>query len=192
MSQCDECGLVQQTVPPTDEALRIWYSHHYRRDYKSTIEPRPKHVRRAGLAALDRLRFLDAAAGPSRGRRLMDVGAGGGEFVYLASRSGYAARGLVPNVGYSDFARRHYDVDVRTAGIEQLAPGCADLVTMFHVLEHLDDPGAAFARIHAALADGGRVKPARRVRRMIAEARLGAAPPRALLDRLADGGSRPA
>jgi transcription elongation factor Elf1 len=32
---CKECGLVQQKNIPTDDELKIYYSHNYRQDYKT-------------------------------------------------------------------------------------------------------------------------------------------------------------
>ena len=36
-----------------------------------------------------------------------------------------------------------------------LPPDAYDLVTMFHVIEHFDDPSAAVAKCHGLLRDGG-------------------------------------
>ncbi|MEZ5661240.1 MAG: class I SAM-dependent methyltransferase [Burkholderiaceae bacterium] len=151
--QCAGCGLVQQFPLPESRELHVYYSHHYRLDYKRVLQPRPKHVYRAGRAALDRLSFL-ASAGVTAGR-LIDVGAGGGEFVFMASRKGFDACGVEPNLGYSAFARDAYGVRVDTAEVGSLAAGSADVVTMFHVLEHIADPRAALESIWHALAPGG-------------------------------------
>lgn len=152
---CERCGLVRQEELPDPESLRIYYAHTYREDYKGVHTPEPRHVRRAGLAALSRLGFLREAGGLRPGARLLDIGAGGGEFVYLAGRSGMAAEGIEPNVGYSEFAQSEYGARIRTMSIDDLEQGSADVVTLFHVLEHLADPQAAFRRIHAVLRDEG-------------------------------------
>ncbi len=153
---CLGCGLVQQTDMPSDRQLETYYSHHYRADYKKVHQPRPRHIHRAGVAALDRLDLL-ARWLPHRstGTRLLDVGAGGGEFVYLACRRGYDARGIEPNVGYSEFAQSAYGVEVRTAGLESAGDCCVDVVTMFHVFEHMAHPHDALTRIAGILAPGG-------------------------------------
>ncbi len=155
ISRCLVCSLVQQTAMPTDEELRIYYSHNYRTDYKKTYEPLPKHVRRAGLTAIDRLRFLSAHLPTPRPRTLLDIGAGGGEFVYMAERAGFDARGIEPNEGYSSFAKSEYGVDISTMGLSDLPRDSADLVTMFHVFEHLAHPQSAIERIADVLSPGG-------------------------------------
>ncbi len=152
---CTGCGLVRQAELPDAESLRIYYAHTYRQDYKGVHTPKPKHVRRAGMAALSRLAFLRQADALRPGARLLDIGAGGGEFVYMANRAGLSAEGIEPNVGYSEFAQAQYDARIRTMRIDDLEQASAQIVTMFHVLEHLVDPLAVFGRIHEVLEPQG-------------------------------------
>lgn len=154
MALCDSCGLVQQRDIPDLAQLAIYYSHHYRQDYKATAAPKPKHVYRAGGTALCRLAFMSRAGIPL-GLSLLDVGAGGGEFCYLAGKAGFRASGIEPNVGYSGFARTQYGIDIATAGIDTLQAQQADVITLFHVFEHLPDPEQAIARLWSALRPGG-------------------------------------
>lgn len=155
MALCGGCGLVQQSTLPTDEELKIYYSHNYREDYKSTHQPKLKYVYRAGLAAKDRLAFIERAGIQMGARRLLDIGAGGGEFCYLASKAGFAAQGIEPHHGYSEFARDQYEVSIRTCGIAELEQQQADVVTMFHVFEHLAHPRDVIKKIWDVLDDNG-------------------------------------
>lgn len=155
MGLCGQCGLVQQTQLPSDEALRIYYSHHYREDYKSTHKPKLKYVQRAGQAAKDRLAFMARAGISTLGTRLLDIGAGGGEFCYLASKAGFTVNGIEPHQGYSGFARDEYGVNIQTCGIADLTDSQTQVVTMFHVFEHLARPAEAIAKIWSVLAEDG-------------------------------------
>ena len=83
LGECGHCGHVQQINMPRTEDLTTYYSHHYRSDYKSVYVPKKKHVHRTGRVALERLDILHAFQ--EHRHRLLDVGAGGGEFVYLAN-----------------------------------------------------------------------------------------------------------
>jgi len=154
---CSGCGLVQQTQRPTSEDLQIYYSHHYRTDYKKNYEPKLKYVFRAGLAARNRMRFLNHAqlVETMGGRKFLDVGAGGGEMVYAAQRAGLKAIGIEPNQGYSSFAREAYNTEIATCGLDELQQCGFAIITMFHVLEHMPDPLAVFRRLFGLLdADG--------------------------------------
>jgi 2-polyprenyl-3-methyl-5-hydroxy-6-metoxy-1,4-benzoquinol methylase len=146
---CKGCGLVQQDPIPSEQELHHFYTHDYRVDYKKTYTPKPKHVYRAGMAALDRLRFLKRNG--LTGGKLLDIGAGGGEFVYLSRRSGYQSVGLEPNIGYSEFAKNQYRVEVTTGDFRAVSD-TYHIITMFHVLEHLPNPVQVFKALWA-LAD---------------------------------------
>ncbi|MBX9848351.1 MAG: class I SAM-dependent methyltransferase [Rhodocyclaceae bacterium] len=152
---CGSCGLVQQTSLPSDEELRIYYSHNYREDYKSTHQPKLKYVHRAGRTAKDRLSFIRLAGVTAEGKRLLDIGAGGGEFCYMATKAGFSAHGIEPHQGYSEFARTNYGIDIQSCGIADLNEQQADVITMFHVLEHLAHPRAAMKKLWEALSDEG-------------------------------------
>jgi len=158
---CLSCGLVQQCPLPTDDALRAYYSHHYRTDYKKTYRPKNKHVFRAGVAARNRLGFLESSISDGnrhslQGLRHLDVGAGGGEVVFAArSLLGLESVGIEPNEGYSEFARGAYGIEVRTAELSDVSSERFDLVTVFHVLEHMPKPLQVFEALFGMINPDG-------------------------------------
>jgi SAM-dependent methyltransferase len=87
------------------------------------------------------------------GERLLDVGAAGGAFVLAAKRAGFDAWGIEPAPGFARSAREALGVDVRDGRIEEIAldPASLDVVTLWHVLEHVPEPLAALERLRAAL-----------------------------------------
>ena len=156
---CSACGLVRSDPMPEPASLDQYYRERYRIDYKRQSAPSRRHVLRAGRVAIDRIarlpRLPTAAAGAGRA---LDIGAGGGEFAYLLGRStGLAVTGIEPNEGYGEHARQALGLDLIVSPLHEAMPPEAsfDLVTMFHVLEHLRDPGAALARLATWLAPGG-------------------------------------
>jgi SAM-dependent methyltransferase len=109
------------------------------------------------LHAFDRARLrLLAPVSPPPGR-LMDVGAGRGRFVAAARAAGYDAGGLEPSGGRVQAAAREHGVRLSRADISEadVASGSLDAVTLWHVLEHVEAPGAAAARIASWLRPGG-------------------------------------
>jgi len=154
VSMCYNCGLVQQNPIPSNNELTIYYSHNYRKDYKNTYTPKPKHVFRAGNTALQRIWFLNNAN--IIGGTLLDVGAGGGEFVYLAGKLGFDSVGIEPNIGYSEYANSEYGCKVITGELSNIT-GTYDIITMFHVLEHLPSPIKAFEKLHSSLNANGKL-----------------------------------
>lgn len=154
---CIGCGLTYVDPLPSAEELAEFYARRYRSEYKRTVTPRLKHVYRAGRVALARLRRLQPIAPPPA--RVLDCGAGGGEFVYLLARCGYAATGIEPNDGYRQHACREYGIDLRAGTVDanEFRDGEFDVVTIFHALEHFRDPAGGLRRLAGWVRVGGHV-----------------------------------
>lgn len=151
---CASCGLIQQLPLPSEEDLKQYYAKDYRIDYKQTRYPKSKHVFRSAHLASQRLDFLLGYG--IKPTTLLDIGAGSGEFVTMAARAGFRAEGIEPNLGYSEYARTQYGVPVITGDLDT-AQGSHDVVSLFHVLEHLRSPCDVFRRLHQLVSPGGRL-----------------------------------
>lgn len=152
---CTGCGLVQSEPIPAKEELRKFYAKKYRALYKGTLAPRSKHIVRYAEGALARISRLQRHV--PQGARLLDVGSGSGEFVYVAKREGYDVSGIEPHAGYSEYTRRVFGISVMTATIDEapIAAGSLDAVTISHVVEHLPDPLQALSTLNKWLRHGG-------------------------------------
>ncbi len=108
------------------------------------------------IFARERIRIVQSAAPPPA--RLLDVGSGRGRFLTAAIRAGYDASGIepAPDRAAESGAR---GVPVRTSAIETAGVGAAslDVVTLWHVLEHTEDPRAALVQIRSWLRPGALV-----------------------------------
>ncbi len=74
--------------------------------------------------------------------RLLDVGAGKGEFVLEAAMAGWDAEGIEPSAALAHHARDH-GANVREGYLDPSAnvpTASYDAVTLLHVLEHVDKP----------------------------------------------------
>lgn len=152
---CTGCGLIHSYPIPTKEELDIYYTKHYRNDYKGVYTPQRKHILRYSRTAIKRINELKLFA--SRGQKLLDIGSGSGEFVYTASLSGFDVHGLEPHEGYSEYTRKTFGVPVITAPLEKadIAPESYDIITLNHVLEHLQYPLTSLKHLHRWLKVGG-------------------------------------
>lgn len=147
--RCRECALVQQN--PCDDAEGLARAY-------AAMPPKADeaHARAATSTAGAELAFVQRFAG-SRGR-LLDVGAGNGEFLSLAAQAGFDAVGLEPGAeGAALAGRRAPNARVVVTGLMEadLAPHSFEIVTAWDVFEHLIDPRSAVARISEWLAPGG-------------------------------------
>ncbi|MCS6874271.1 MAG: class I SAM-dependent methyltransferase [Pyrinomonadaceae bacterium] len=152
---CRQCGLVYSDPRPSSEQIRNYYRSGYRVDYKATFQPKPKHVYRAGKTALERFRRIERIL--KRSCRVLDFGAGSGELVFVLLAMGYEASGFEPNEGYARFASEVLGLPVAEGFYQdvQIEPESQDVVTAFHVIEHLESPYDAFKRVRDWLRPNG-------------------------------------
>jgi SAM-dependent methyltransferase len=152
---CRKCGLVWSNPRPCEDDMRRYYSREYRLDYKGQATPSLRHVARSGRGALDRYRALSPFV--TAGDRTLDVGAGGGEVVYVFRKLGLDARGLEPDEQYARHAREALGVPVDTGFVQDASfpPASFEAVTMYHALEHVEDPVGVLRALRAWLKDGG-------------------------------------
>jgi 2-polyprenyl-3-methyl-5-hydroxy-6-metoxy-1,4-benzoquinol methylase len=152
---CRQCGLVWANPPPPQPAVRTYYSEEYRQDYKGTRLRTLPQIYRAGRGALaryERIRSLLRASD-----KILDVGCGGGELVYLLRRLGFEAAGIEPDRAYSESARSELGLPVQTGFIQDLEfpEGTFNVILMYHVLEHVDRPVEVLTRLRQWLAGDG-------------------------------------
>lgn len=154
---CEGCGLVFTNPRPTPEALKAYYKDDYRVEYKASLQPSPRHIYRAGQVAVERIGYLKPLLSP--GCKVLDLGAGGGELLYLLRSQGYEAQGIEPNAGYGEFARTVLGLPVQLGGYQEakVEPGSMDVVTAFHVVEHLEHPVEAMRVMKNWLKPGGQM-----------------------------------
>jgi len=152
---CTGCGIVTNDPIPDQETLTQFYAKHYRKEYKGAAKPRKRQVWRNFGRTLRHFRtFSDVYRDV---RSTIDIGAGSGEFLYLAQASGIAARGVEPNIDYAGYCRDDLGLDVRTGRLEDFdfSSERFDLIRLSHVLEHLPQPVETLKRLRDMLADKG-------------------------------------
>jgi 2-polyprenyl-3-methyl-5-hydroxy-6-metoxy-1,4-benzoquinol methylase len=152
---CMETGLVRNDPVPDDAELATFYAEEYRNAYKGASKPRRRQALRNFRRTANYIRTFRDVLDPAT--RVLDVGAGSGEFAFLMTRLGKTVTGIEPNVGYAAYCRDELGLDVRTAHISSdlFAPGQFDLIRMNHVLEHLNDPTRYLDEVARWLAPGG-------------------------------------
>jgi SAM-dependent methyltransferase len=154
---CENCGLVFSDPRPNSIQIDDFYREGYRMAYKQAWQPRLKHTYRAGKVAQGRLRHLMPLLAP--GSSVLDFGSGGGELVFILRELGHEARGIEPNIGYAEYSRDVLGIPVQIGGFAEarVEPRSLDLVTLFHVAEHLEHPVHALKIVAGWLREGGQL-----------------------------------
>ncbi|MCY4596033.1 MAG: class I SAM-dependent methyltransferase [Bryobacterales bacterium] len=152
---CRKCGLVWTDPIPSQEALRRFYSEQYRLQYKRISQPTLEHVYRAGKVAAQRFRHLKGLLKP--GSVIVDVGSGGGEFVYLMRCLDFDAQGVQPLEGYARYSQEELGIEVHLGFAReiQIPPRSCHMVTLYHSLEHMASPTEVLEHVRGWLEPRG-------------------------------------
>jgi 2-polyprenyl-3-methyl-5-hydroxy-6-metoxy-1,4-benzoquinol methylase len=157
--ECSGCQLMRLYPWPSPDELKTYYPDRYWfHPSPSTAEGLEERYRRFVLR--DHVSFVRKAltGAPSEGP-ILDVGCGGGLFPRMLTESGAPAFGLDFSSSAAQVAWQQNQVPAvcGTLSSAPFAPSTFRLVTMFHVLEHLYDPGAYLEAAFTLLAPNGRL-----------------------------------
>jgi len=148
--------LVTHDPVPNEREVADYYARRYRLDYHGERIPSPRRVWRAwknGRRIHDLLR-----PHLSGNERVLEIGAGLGCTVKAFDLNGFDARGIEPNLDFNRYSRERLKAKVENRNLYDLDPEpVADLILLVHVIEHFVSPRRALRRLHALLADGGRL-----------------------------------
>lgn len=151
--RCSGCGLVFLNPMPDCAALMEIYSGADERVVDPTIDPTGEEN-----LFLERFRGeLDQIEKYTSRGRILDIGSSWGFFLHVCRSRGWDAWGVDPARVESDYARRRFGLPVTTGTLmdARFPAQYFDVVTLWHVFEHLLDPPAELAEIRRILKPGG-------------------------------------
>jgi SAM-dependent methyltransferase len=153
--RCRQCGVIRLDPRPSlEEAAR-----NYPPTYEAFGDPRENWLFRLGrrrnwtrrIHALHR--YLAVVPGDA-----LDIGCATGEFLEVLQEQGWHVTGVEPNSVAAERACRRLGVEaVKQAPFEKVgfAQGSFDLITLWDVLNYLQDPPVALRRMHGWLRPEG-------------------------------------
>ncbi len=157
--RCGSCGLLRLEPRPSADELRAYYPDNYwfapDRTAASSLEERYRR-----LVLRDHVRFVERALKESTARGpVLDAGCGGGLFLGMLRERGFRVLGLDISPEAAAIAWRRQQAPAVCAVLEAAPFPKSSLagLTMFHVLEHLENPRAYLEAARDLLAPGGRL-----------------------------------
>jgi 2-polyprenyl-3-methyl-5-hydroxy-6-metoxy-1,4-benzoquinol methylase len=159
--RCTPCGLLYTNPRPDAASIGEFYAAE---GYDPFISGSSKRSLRDCIYRFVRFftmrrKAARAARGLKSGARVLDVGCATGEMLIRLQRRGLYVFGVEPDTKAAEFARQTHQLAVWTGGIEAVPDdaGPFDLITMWHVLEHVNDLRGTLARLRELLAANGRL-----------------------------------
>ncbi|MFW6027145.1 MAG: methyltransferase domain-containing protein, partial [Candidatus Woesearchaeota archaeon] len=150
--KCKECGLIYSNPIPSEESLNKYYSL-LAEDNKENVDKRFEFsvkMSNQRLTKIEEYNELDD--------RLLDIGTGAGFFVGTAIDRGWKAEGLELAEGNCEYAKEQLGIELINKDFYDFKyKEKYDVVTLFEVIEHLNDPKKALNRINEMVKDGGLV-----------------------------------
>ncbi len=147
VQKCSNCDIAFTTPKPSD--LSRFYPEKYRR-YNPII-----------LKILGTLYSLRAAKW-SRGAKspgvVFEMGCGDGIMLNSLRTHGWQVFGNERTLGAANFARHQLNIPIFVGGLDSLNPApIADLIILFQVLEHLEDPMLILKQLNHLIKPTGRL-----------------------------------
>jgi 2-polyprenyl-3-methyl-5-hydroxy-6-metoxy-1,4-benzoquinol methylase len=144
--RCGQCGHVFDNPRPTWESIAAFYSQNDKYDDWLQAESLREDLWK---------RRLKLVLSHRREGRLLDVGAGIGQFLNLAQKH-FQVQGTEISTTAVRIAKEKYGITLNHGSLEDLPAGEPfDIITLFHVFEHVPFPAKTLALCYRLLAEGG-------------------------------------
>lgn len=155
LERCQGCGLVQVTDDLSKVNLAEYYDQEFFDETYDWLQEAGPGRRKEYRKFNYRLEEIEALK-PQKGV-ILDIGCSFGFFLDVARTRGWHPVGVEIGEYAARFAREKLSLEVHIGDLLEapLEEGRFDAITMWNVLEHLNDPLAQFRRINALLKPGG-------------------------------------
>ena len=160
LHSCAACRCLFLNPMPSDEELAGFYPSQYwwngsKAQSSATLKKLESVYRR--LALRDHVAFVMRAAGNHSGLHLLDVGCGSGTLLGLLKQRGFRPIGVDFSHEAATVAETENGVRVIVGSLEGagFSAESLDVVTLFHVMEHVTNPRSVLAEVSRILKPGG-------------------------------------
>lgn len=155
--RCRDCGLLYTTPRPDASKMQAYYDskQYFSHQENSTgLIPRIyEFVKSFNL----KQKFKLATSGKTIGK-ILDIGCGTGDFLLKAKQNNWEVSALEPNEHAREIASKRLNVSIiRPEDISGIPDSSFDVITMWHVLEHIENLQEEALHLHRMLKPGGRL-----------------------------------
>ena len=155
--ECLSCGLLYTMPRPNKEKIGEYYKseeyYSHQENKKGFIPRLYESVKKVNL----KHKYNLATQGLNVGK-MLDIGCGVGDFLHTAEEHGWKCTGVEPSEDAKAIAKTKTKADIiNSEAIEKIPDASFDLITMWHVLEHVDDLKWQIEQLHRLTKTKGRI-----------------------------------
>lgn len=155
--KCDHCGLVFTVPRPSPEEIGKYYvsdNYYSHQQNKNGFIPRIYET----VKSLNIKKKVAYAIGNLQKGRLLDIGCGVGDFLCCVKGFGWDVTGIEPSLHAKAIAKERLGfMPLDPSESALLTDQSFDVITMWHVLEHVDDLKSQTSELKRLLKPGGRL-----------------------------------
>lgn len=155
--QCRDCSfLFTQGVPVEKEIGKYYETPDYisHSDTKKGLMNGIYHKVRTYMLQ-KKAQLVSQASGKSTGR-ILDIGTGTGYFSHTMQQKGWNVSAIEKSAQARTFAKKNFNLDVKDeSGLQEFTPASFDVITLWHVIEHLENLNDTWKRLHELLSEKG-------------------------------------
>lgn len=153
--KCSGCGFHFTNPVPTESIIGNYYKSE---EYVSHSSSRKGIINRAysivrNYTLKQKVNLLSSY---TKKNSLLDIGAGTGHFLNLAKNQGFEIQGLEPDGDAREYANQNFNLSLDTLDeLTKISSDSKDIITMWHVLEHVYHLKRDLTEILRVLKSGG-------------------------------------
>lgn len=155
--RCENCGFVFTQDHPDENKISRYYESDYYISHNDSAKGFSSILYRLSRSIMlkKKRRIVHELAGINKGC-LLDIGSGTGHFISVMKKSGWMVQGIEINDKAREYSVSRTGLDVISPdSISTLPTGSFDCITLWHVLEHFQDPSGYASEIKRLLKPGG-------------------------------------
>lgn len=155
--ECKECGLLFTTPrPQKDEICKYYKSEEYYSHQENKEGFIPKVYEKVKSINLKN-KYKMTTEGKVKGKAL-DIGCGVGDFLHTMEQHGWECTGVEPSEEAKVIAKKRIKAQVLASEDQENLPDSSfDVITMWHVLEHVDALRWQIQQLYRLCKPGGRI-----------------------------------
>lgn len=155
--ECLNCGLLYTMPRPDKEKLGNYYKseeyYSHQENKKGFIPKIYERVKKTNL----KYKYKIATAGIEIGK-MLDIGCGVGDFLHTAETHGWECIGVEPSEEAKEIARQRTKAKIIESNeLENLPDHSFDIITMWHVLEHVENLKWQVEQLQRLIKPTGRI-----------------------------------